>query len=83
MVISIIMVKYYLYQFQTLKVISLFDLIPVCSKELISELIKNEKIRAQCETKCSLLAIKMMINAKEYQNIEALTKDAIKFNTSD
>ena len=44
MVISIIMVKYYLYQFQTLKVISLFDLIPVCSKELISELIKNENL---------------------------------------
>ena len=38
------MVKYYLYQFQTLKVISLFDLIPVCSKELISELIKNENL---------------------------------------
>ena len=47
------------------------------------ELIKNEKIRAQCETKCSSLAIKMMVKAKEYQNIEALTEDAIKFNISD
>ena len=47
------------------------------------ELINNEKIRAQCEKKCSSLAIKMMINAKEYQNIEALTEDAIKFNISD
>ena len=47
------------------------------------ESIKDEKIRSQCETKCSSLAIKMMINAKEYKNIEALTEDAIKFNISD
>ena len=47
------------------------------------ELIKDEKIRAECEKKCTSLAIKMMINAKEYNNIEALTEDALKFNISD
>ena len=38
------MAKYYLYQFQTLKVISLFDLVPDNSTELLSELIKNENL---------------------------------------
>ena len=38
------MAKYYLYQFQILKVISLFDLVPDSSTELLSELIKNENL---------------------------------------
>ena len=38
------MAKYFLYQFQILKVISLFDLVPVSSIKLISELIKNENL---------------------------------------
>ena len=38
------MAKYYLYKFQTLKVISLFDLVPDNSTELLSELIKNENL---------------------------------------
>ena len=38
------MAKYFLYQFQILKVISLFDLVPDSSTELLSELIKNENL---------------------------------------
>jgi len=38
------MAKYYLYQFQTLKLISLFNLVPDNSTELLSELIKNENL---------------------------------------
>ena len=47
------------------------------------EWIKDENTRANCELKCSALAIKMMINANEYNDIESLTEDAIRFDFND
>jgi 5-methylthioribose kinase len=47
------------------------------------EWIKDEKVRAECENKCSALAIKMMVKASEYTSIESLTEDANKFNLDD
>ena len=47
------------------------------------EWIKDEKIRANCEIKCSNLAIKMMTNASDYKNIETLTEEAYKFDLND
>jgi len=44
MVISILTVKFYLFQFQIHKVHSLFDLIPANSIELITDLIKSENL---------------------------------------
>jgi SprT protein len=44
MVISILTVKFYLFQFQIHKVHYLFDLIPVSSIELITDLIKSENL---------------------------------------
>ena len=44
MVISILTVKFYLFQFQIHKVHSLFDLIPANSIELITDLINSENI---------------------------------------
>ena len=47
------------------------------------ELIKDEKIRAKCEIKLTALAIKMMTKANEYNDIESLTGDAIRFDFND
>lgn len=44
MVISILTVKFYLFQFQIHKVHSLFDLIPANSIELITDLINSENL---------------------------------------
>ena len=44
------------------------------------EWIKDEKIRAKCEIKCADLAIKMMVNASSYKNIESLIQDVTKLD---